>query len=146
MEDAVGVSQPHCICIRMSTGSFVDYTSTSILHCGISNSNGLVFHFDETGYHRDHWEECVSVPLSGVSSIDSELRAWQASCEKQGLKFDYDTNRCLHYAVGLLNRVKFAGHLERPRSTVHIVCNPVVAGWRCMAAGWLHACNSAKLR
>eukprot|EP01047_Picozoa_sp_COSAG01_P108737 COSAG01_NODE_37650_length_500_cov_3.925187_1_plen_52_part_10 len=33
-------------------------------------------------------------------------------------------------------------HVERPRSTVHIVCNPVVAGWRCMAAGWLHACNS----
>jgi hypothetical protein len=46
-------SRPMCVCIKMTVGSFTNYSSTSLLHCGISDSRGRVYNFDEGGYHVD---------------------------------------------------------------------------------------------
>ena len=56
-------SQPMSICIRMGVGSFSSYTRESILHCGISDSNGKVYNFDEYGHNECTWYESLSFPL-----------------------------------------------------------------------------------
>lgn len=69
-------SKPHCFCIKMTRGSFVDYTRSCLLHCGISNAQGQVYNFDQHGYHLDRWRESISVPLDGLNAlIDVELAA-----------------------------------------------------------------------
>jgi hypothetical protein len=40
-------SMPHSFCIQMTRGSFVDYTRSCLLHCGIADSTGCVWNFDE---------------------------------------------------------------------------------------------------
>jgi hypothetical protein len=37
---------------------------SSFLHCGVSNTAGAVYHFDEHGMHLDvKWPECLSIPI-----------------------------------------------------------------------------------
>jgi hypothetical protein len=62
-------SKPHCFCIKMTRGSFVDYTRSCLLHCGISNSQGQVYNFDQHGYHLERWRESISVPLEGLDTL-----------------------------------------------------------------------------
>ena len=65
-------SQPMSICIRMGIGSFSSYTRQSILHCGISDSNGKVYHFDENGYNNEsNWYESLSMQLIAMSPINN---------------------------------------------------------------------------
>jgi|EP01047_Picozoa_sp_COSAG01_P051226 hypothetical protein len=40
-------SVPHSFCIKMTRGSFVDYTRSCLLHCGIADRTGCVWNFDE---------------------------------------------------------------------------------------------------
>ena len=68
-------SNPHCFCIKMTRGSFVDYTRSCLLHCGISDSQGQVYNFDQHGYHLDRWRESISVPIEGVDGIDAAVAA-----------------------------------------------------------------------
>eukprot|EP01052_Picozoa_sp_SAG31_P005761 SAG31_NODE_258_length_18937_cov_61.688555_16_plen_208_part_00 len=60
----------------MTNGSFVDYTNTCLLHCGISNSNGIVYNFDGNGHHQQTWREVIGVPLAaqtvGVQQIKQQ--------------------------------------------------------------------------
>ena len=80
--------------------------------------------------------------FGGRSTFYDRAAAWPADRVRLRLEI------CIK-VVGATNRLarqQLDQNVEWPPSTVHIVCNPVVAGWRCMAAGWLHACNSAKLR
>ncbi|CAH2313194.1 Hypothetical predicted protein [Pelobates cultripes] len=51
--------------LKPTAGLFGEYDGCSDLHVGISSTSGFVFHYNETGIHRDDlgWEQCVSVPL-----------------------------------------------------------------------------------
>jgi hypothetical protein len=62
---AIASSKPYAICVRTTVGSFRDYSRRSLLHCGISDATGAVYHFDEHGLHvsSEGWRGCVSVPL-----------------------------------------------------------------------------------
>jgi hypothetical protein len=67
-----------------------------------------------------------------------------APCEHDACAADDITARDREY-IEACQLDDDSGSGPRPRFT--LICNPVVVGWRCMAAGWLHvACNSAKLR
>jgi hypothetical protein len=60
-------SMPYCFCIKMTRGSYTDYTRSCLLHCGISDDKGRVFNFDEGGHHVDRsWRESICVPLSEI--------------------------------------------------------------------------------
>ena len=65
----IQASKPYCFCIKMTRGSFVDYTRSCLLHCGISDSQGQVYNFDQHGYHLDRWRESISVPLDDLDAL-----------------------------------------------------------------------------
>ncbi|NWH68514.1 MKROS protein, partial [Geococcyx californianus] len=61
-----GHRQPRAFLLRPSAGTFLgEYDGKSDLHVGISNSNGVVYHYNEKGVHRagTGWEQCLSIPL-----------------------------------------------------------------------------------
>lgn len=62
---AIAPSEPFAICVRTTVGSFHDYSRESLLHCGITDAHGVVYHFDEGGLHvsAEGWRNCVSVAL-----------------------------------------------------------------------------------
>ena len=91
-------SKPHCFCIKMTRGSFVDYTRrceprvlrpgwrrltgarlpcwrSCLLHCGVSDGAARVYNFDQHGYHLERWREAISVPLEQIGDFDAALRA-----------------------------------------------------------------------
>ena len=132
MESPIVASQPCSICIRMSLGSFLDYTRESLLHCGISNSQGLVFHFDENGHHRSKWVECVCYRLDINQMKDLKANETLGTVEKQRrwddllLKFhrSHETsevpyhnfdNNCYDFINSFLNRAFM--HTSQQQST-----------------------------
>ncbi|XP_058701359.1 MKRN2 opposite strand protein isoform X2 [Poecile atricapillus] len=61
-----GHGQPRAFLIRPSRGTFLlDYDGHCDLHVGITNSQGVVYNYDQEGVHRDGsgWEQCISVAL-----------------------------------------------------------------------------------
>lgn len=122
----IGRSKARCFCIKMTLGSFAEYTSSSLLHAGVSDSAGRVYNFDERGRRVERaWSECVSVPLSltGVDdeAFDNQLREYDRIHSQQvGRAYSHrifrvhDENQhpghnCFSYVVGFLNHVKLFG-------------------------------------
>ncbi|XP_074692760.1 MKRN2 opposite strand protein isoform X2 [Strix aluco] len=61
-----GHRQPCAFLLRPSAGTFLGgYDGKSDLHVGITNSNGVVYNYNEEGIHRSEsgWEQCISIPL-----------------------------------------------------------------------------------
>ena len=117
-------AKPCSICIRMTTGRLREYNRSALLHCGISDSQGSVHHFDENGYGCGVWQECVSVALlsleqspnmnaiSGSGSLISFVQEWDKSLgqfhalQKDNGSLYHDTdNNCFHFVVGFLRHV-----------------------------------------
>lgn len=74
----IQASKPRCFCIKMTRGSFVDYTRSCLLHCGISDSQSQVYNFDQHGYHLERWRESISVPLDDLPAridVDAAVAA-----------------------------------------------------------------------
>lgn len=129
-------SRPHCFVIKMTRGSFRDYTRSCLLHCGISDSRGMVFNFDERGHHRDtSWRESICVPLNAevtqalsargddsrggnVRSFDRALAEHDAAHIAAGQPYHDNDDNCYHYAVGFLNHVRFRGRTDH---TIHSI-------------------------
>ena len=121
MESPISRSQPCSICIRMACGSFVDYTRDSLLHCGVSDSKGVVFHFDESGHHRSEWLECIyyrldiyrmkifgtettTNPVEKYRSWDDLLLQFFRSHEKNDGAYHSLDNNCYDFINAFLNR------------------------------------------
>jgi len=72
----IGMSNSRSIVIIMTmncSGMWQKYTSNCLLHCGISNSQGIVYNFDEKGLHIDDlWRESISISLNAPTIIDDE--------------------------------------------------------------------------
>jgi hypothetical protein len=63
-------TQPHCIVIRVTRGSFRQYNRRTLLHCGVTNSQGVVYNFDKRGHHQDSlWEESICIKLSAIDGV-----------------------------------------------------------------------------
>lgn len=63
-ESNIGPAQPKSVCIKPTFGSFYNYEEDSLLHCGISDSQGRVKNFDNTGVKEETWDCCLSVSLN----------------------------------------------------------------------------------
>ena len=109
----IGPSQSCSICIRMTTGRLLEYTRSSLLHCGVSDSSGHVYHFDEEGHQCNTWRECVSIPLSTTcinhNNWNEILSHHQTTCSQNKKKssknvsiYNDETNNCFHYLVECL--------------------------------------------
>ena len=120
MESPIVRSQPYCICIRTAIGSFLNYTRESLLHCGVSDSNGFVFHFDENGRHRSKWTEsvCYHLDTNGMFAAETEkrgskeekLQRWDDKLvqfsnlhEKDGAPYHPLENNCYDFVTSFLN-------------------------------------------
>lgn len=78
---------PRAFCIKMTFGSFRNYrggANGSLLHCGISDSQGKVYNFDGKGHHVDeHWPEAIlcpwMMPPSAVTLTPFSMLSWHPS-------------------------------------------------------------------
>uniref|UniRef100_A0A3B5MHM0 Uncharacterized protein n=1 Tax=Xiphophorus couchianus TaxID=32473 RepID=A0A3B5MHM0_9TELE len=54
-----------CLLVAPKTFSRQDFTGTSDLHTGISNTKGVVYNYTQDGVRRDQsgWSRCISIPL-----------------------------------------------------------------------------------
>merc|ERR1712046_326885 len=109
-------SRPMCVCIKMTVGSFTNYSSTSLLHCGISDSRGRVYNFDESGYHVDaSWKESICIPIGGTwdsQAFDAALTSFHADHSKRGVRYQALGPNCFTYVVEFLNSSNFNGHSD----------------------------------
>ena len=98
---AIGPSSPFSICVKTTVGTFHNYSRSSLLHCGVSNSTGVVYHFDEHGLHvsESGWPDCVSVPIlpasesvrslfDGASADAGKVSCYRALLEDSGAQWD----------------------------------------------------------
>jgi hypothetical protein len=104
----IKTSQPCSICVRLTSGHFLEYDRTSLLHCGISNADGQVHHFDENGHGCDVWRECVSIALHvpNVTDWNRALDAFHSNHQDhEGMLYHEDTNNCFDYVVRCLQEL-----------------------------------------
>lgn len=89
------------------------YDGNSDLHVGITNSNGVVYHYDEEGIHRDEtgWEQCISIPLVQPDMFEL-LEQWDKLLEEFSVgeawlphRYDEDAHNCYTYALAFINSI-----------------------------------------
>ncbi|XP_014830734.1 PREDICTED: MKRN2 opposite strand protein isoform X1 [Poecilia mexicana] len=92
-----------------------DFTGTSDLHTGISNTKGVVYNYTQDGVRRDQsgWSHCVSVPLVRPDMFHllaqwdqyletfSEGPAWDPVWQK----FHEEDHNCFSFCLQFLNGV-----------------------------------------
>jgi len=61
----------HFNCDRPTFVSFKDYTTESLLHCGITDSKGRVFNFEYNVYIDETWPYCINIDLSKDSNVSA---------------------------------------------------------------------------
>lgn len=59
------------IVVKPTFGTFVNYNPRGLLHCGLTDSLGQVFHFNERGLHKELWNEVIIAPVDS-SLLDKE--------------------------------------------------------------------------
>eukprot|EP00727_Mastigamoeba_balamuthi_P008337 m51a1_g4125 hypothetical protein (229) ;mRNA; r:167303-168311 len=78
----------------------------SLLHCGVSDSRGRVWHFDEGGVHAADagWRACLSVPLPrGVpdatwdDALAAHAEAWRA------VRYHQQRSNCYDFVIAFMN-------------------------------------------
>lgn len=111
----VSPAKPRCIVVRPTGRPFRAYTPGCLLHVGLTDSRGSVYHFDEGGLHeRDKWPEALCVPVDGAHLSDAQWDAELAShvtIEKMrpGASQRYHSlaNNCYDFALRFLNLLAY---------------------------------------
>jgi len=115
-EPPFGLSKPHSLVVQLTGGHpFSRYTTSALLHVGVTTSQGGVFHFDEGGLHYDEfWPQCISVPLFPTATPvpenwDNELRSFHEIRNTQRSSQGFHTleNNCYNYVIGFLNHISY---------------------------------------
>ncbi|XP_061328953.1 MKRN2 opposite strand protein [Pezoporus flaviventris] len=110
-----GHRQPRSFLLRPAAprGGFRGYDGNSDLHVGITNSNGVVYNYDEEGIHRDEagWEECISIPLVQPDMFEL-LEQWDKLLEEFSVReawlphrYDEKAYNCYTYALAFINSI-----------------------------------------
>ncbi|XP_009320288.1 PREDICTED: MKRN2 opposite strand protein [Pygoscelis adeliae] len=104
---SAGAQHPHrCV-------SFRGYDGKSDLHVGITNSNGVVYNYNEEGIHRAEtgWEQCISIPLVQPDMFGL-LQQWDALLEEFSVgeawlphRYEEHDHNCYTYALAFINSV-----------------------------------------
>ncbi|XP_006117689.1 MKRN2 opposite strand protein isoform X2 [Pelodiscus sinensis] len=99
------------------------YNGSSDLHVGITNTNGLVYNYNETGVHRvEHgWEQCISILLV-QPDMYGLLNQWDKYLEEFSTgeawffhRYDEHHHNCYTYALTFINCV-LAAQGKQPTS------------------------------
>ncbi|XP_026713422.1 MKRN2 opposite strand protein [Athene cunicularia] len=98
--------QRHCF-------SFRGYDGKSDLHVGITNSNGVVYNYNEEGIHRSEtgWEQCISIPLVQPDMFGL-LQQWDKLLEEFSVgeawlphRYEEHDHNCYTYALAFINSI-----------------------------------------
>ncbi|NXC11274.1 MKROS protein, partial [Orthonyx spaldingii] len=90
------------------------YDGHSDLHVGITDSKGVVYHYDQEGVHRagSGWEQCISVPLVQPDMAELLLQ-WDQLLEEFSLeeawlphRYEEQQHNCFTFALAFVNRVR----------------------------------------
>ena len=66
--------------IKPTVGSFGRYHNRMLLHCGLADSAGRVYNFDESGCHvESDWHESISIPVAAPHLSDEQ---WDAELDR----------------------------------------------------------------
>nr|XP_009482410.1 PREDICTED: MKRN2 opposite strand protein [Pelecanus crispus] len=93
--------------------SFRGYDGKADLHVGITNSNGVVYNYNEEGIHRAEtgWEQCISIPLVQPDMFGL-LQQWDKLLEEFSVgdawlphRYDEHDHNCYTYALAFINSV-----------------------------------------
>jgi hypothetical protein len=124
-KNPVGRSKPRSICIKQTFHSFKNYKSDSFLHCGVSNTAGAVYHFDEHGMHLDvKWPECLSIPIVWDKVADE---VWDTKLEEhyrdEESLLDYRPyealgNNCYSFIIRYLELIGFENKKEHTKDDI----------------------------
>ncbi|NWH78866.1 MKROS protein, partial [Piaya cayana] len=109
-----GHRQPCAFLLRPTAGAFLgEYDGKSDLHVGISNNNGVVYHYNEEGVHRAEtgWEQCISVPLVQPDMFGL-LQQWDELLEEFSVgeawlphRYEEHDHNCYTYALAFVNSI-----------------------------------------
>eukprot|EP00511_Aplanochytrium_stocchinoi_P000121 CAMPEP_0204822830 /NCGR_PEP_ID=MMETSP1346-20131115/1018_1 /ASSEMBLY_ACC=CAM_ASM_000771 /TAXON_ID=215587 /ORGANISM="Aplanochytrium stocchinoi, Strain GSBS06" /LENGTH=247 /DNA_ID=CAMNT_0051949261 /DNA_START=88 /DNA_END=831 /DNA_ORIENTATION=- len=116
------------LCIRLTSGNLVkDYSRNSLLHVGISDSKGAVWHWNETGLHNDRngWE-CVGIKLEPLSSLKPEQLKRVALESVRSKRYTQLGFNCFAFAVDVINALELSiADYSSPYAKVNLVEGPV---------------------
>ncbi|NWI25196.1 MKROS protein, partial [Sula dactylatra] len=93
--------------------SFRGYDGKSDLHVGITNSNGMVYNYNEEGIQRAEtgWEQCISIPLVQPDAFgllqqwDTLLEEFSAGEAWLPYRYEEHDHNCYTYALAFINSV-----------------------------------------
>jgi len=118
-------SNNRSIAIKPTIGSFATYTSNMLLHCGISDSQGLVHNFDGAGLHIEHWKECLLIsidhPFFTNAEWDKALQFHHNSEKTRASsleKYKDLSNNCYDYIIRFFNSIQFEGKSNHTKEEI----------------------------
>nr|XP_057911133.1 MKRN2 opposite strand, tandem duplicate 1 [Doryrhamphus excisus] len=129
-----------CFLVTSQSGAVGLGEENSELHVGISNSEGLVFSYTESGIQcqQQGWEQSIIIPLvaPGNHIVDFKKR-WDAQLEAFAAVDTWTPDRfpeerefgscCYGFALGFINQVMMSQR-KRPISREHFTCDYVLPG------------------
>jgi len=117
--------RPRSIAIRPTIGTFANYNNKMLLHCGITDTKGVVYNFDETGVHSDQWNNCIAIPLQFPFMTDNEWDTAlyrhhrdESARAKNIEKYKQLSNNCYDYIIRFLNSIQFDGKTNHTKDDV----------------------------
>eukprot|EP00118_Oscarella_pearsei_P001598 m.7879 g.7879 ORF g.7879 m.7879 type:complete len:208 (+) comp19908_c0_seq1:28-651(+) len=125
------VGSAHCLTIKPSIKSFMEYSDGDDLHVGISDNRGHVHHYDEYGLHCDSdpettfWTDCLVVPLSVAEQTLPTNGFEECICHDRWTADRYNAveYNCYDFVVNMVN---VASYLERRIWTKDAFCRHIL--------------------
>jgi len=136
-ESNVAPCKPRSLVIKPTFCNFSNYSSNALLHCGISNSKGLVYNFDSRGVSLDQpWSEVINVMLKTDNYSDEQWdRYLQEHYENEKIlekknKYNQFDNNCYDYVLRFFNTIKYDGKNNHTKADIVInIISGAVDSW-----------------
>lgn len=96
--------------MKPTFGTFVDYNPRGLLHCGLTDSLGQVYHFNERGLHKELWNEVIVAPVdSSLSDKDWDSLLVEHNERElnkvRSVPYEELDNNCFDYVSRFMNRL-----------------------------------------
>eukprot|EP00656_Telonema_subtile_P048711 TRINITY_DN5877_c0_g1_i1.p1 TRINITY_DN5877_c0_g1~~TRINITY_DN5877_c0_g1_i1.p1 ORF type:complete len:248 (-),score=66.36 TRINITY_DN5877_c0_g1_i1:256-999(-) len=119
---AITPATPCALLIKPTFGSFRNYSSTCLLHAGVSDSEGRVYNFDQDGHHVQTWEEAICVPVEcdDPEAWDAALIGFDLNHQDTGVPYSERGYNCYNYVVDFLNSIQYLGKTNHSVESVEL--------------------------
>jgi len=127
-------SPARSIVIKPTYSSFKNYNSNLLLHCGITDSQGNVYNFDQRGPRKDSkkWTRCIAQRLNHPAlddkHWDEQLMEHNKEEKRREKSAGYRdlSNNCYDYIIRFLNNIKFGDKATHTKEDIVLdLLNPV---------------------